>query len=102
MPKPTLAGPVDLTPEDAPVAALLHRAGKFLVFVRAVGAELFDEVFPEGVGDFLAPFLPRGALVKFRERMIAHDTDRKLLDRTSLSPPTACQLRMCNRSVDGT
>jgi hypothetical protein len=28
-----------------------------------------------------APFSP-GALVKFRERMIAHDLDRKLLDRT--------------------
>ena len=28
-----------------------------------------------------APF-SQGALVKFRERMIAHDLDRKLLDRT--------------------
>ena len=124
--------PVELSPEEARVAAVLHRAGKFYVFLRTVRAELFDEAFqtelaavyhPRGtaplpaallamvtvlqaydqvsdveavvaarvdqrwqlvlgcLGASQAPF-SQGALVKFRERMIAHDLDRKLLDRT--------------------
>src|SRR5258707_2312190 len=123
---------VDLSPEEARVAAMLDRVGKFYGFLRAVRAELFDEAFqtelaaayqPRGtaplpaallamvtvlqaydqVGDAeavvtaqvdqrwqlvlgclgaaAAPF-SQGALVKFRERMIAHDLDRQLLDRT--------------------
>ena len=114
------------------MAAVLHRAGKFYVFLRTVRAELFDDAFqaelaavyqPRGtaplpgallamvtllqaydqvsdaeavvaarvdqrwqlvlgcLGTTAAPF-SQGALVKFRERMIAHDLDRKLLDRT--------------------
>ena len=124
--------PVELSPEEARVAAMLHRVGKFYVFLRTVRAELFDEAFqaelaaayaPRGtaplpaallamvtllqaydqVGDAEAVMTARvdqrwqlvlgclgatdapfsqGALVKFRERMIAHDLDRKLLDRT--------------------
>ena len=124
--------PVELSVEEARVAAMLHRVGKFYVFLRAVRAELFDEAFqaelaaayqPRGtaplpaallamvtllqaydqVGDAEAVMTARvdqrwqlvlgclgardapfsqGALVKFRERMIAHDLDRKLLDRT--------------------
>jgi hypothetical protein len=111
---------------------MLHRVGKFYVFLRAVRAELFDEGFqtelaaayqPRGtaplpaallamvtvlqaydqVGDAEAVMAARvdqrwqlvlgclgatdapfsqGALVKFRERMIAHDLDQKLLNRT--------------------
>lgn len=124
--------PVELSPEEARLAATLHRIGKFYVFLRTVRAELFDEAFqaelaaayhPRGttplpaallamvtvlqaydqvgdaeavvaarvdqrwqlvlgcLGESQAPF-SQGALVKFRERMIAHDLDRKLLDRT--------------------
>ena len=114
------------------MAAVLHRTGKFYVFLRKVRAELFDDAFqaemaavyhPRGtaplpgallamvtllqaytqtsdadavvaaqvdrrwqlvlgcLGATKAPF-SQGALVKFRERMIAHDVDRALLDRT--------------------
>jgi hypothetical protein len=124
--------PVELSPDEARVAATLHRIGKFYVFLRTVRAELFDEAFqaelaavyhPRGtaplpagllamvtvlqaydqVGDAeavvaaaldprwqlvlgclgmtKAPF-SQGALVTFRERMIAHELDQKLLDRT--------------------
>jgi hypothetical protein len=117
--------PIELTPEEARVAALLHRTGKFYVFLRRVRAELFDDAFqaelaavyqPRGtaplpgawgamvtllqaytqmsdadaviaaqvdrrwqlvlgcLGATKAPF-SQGALVKFRERMIAHDFD---------------------------
>src|SRR6266540_1443244 len=124
--------PIELSPDEARLAATLHRIGKFYVFLRTVRAELFDEAFqaelaavyhPRGtaplpaallamvtvlqaydqVGDAEAVVAARvdqrwqlvlgclgatdapfsqGALVKFRERMIAHDLDRKLLDRT--------------------
>jgi hypothetical protein len=124
--------PIELSPEEARVAAVLHRTGKFYVFLRKVRAELFDDAFqvelaavsqPRGtaplpgallamvtllqaytqvsdadagvaaqvdqrwqlvlgcLGATEAPF-SQGALVKFRERMIAHDFDRALLDRT--------------------
>jgi Transposase DDE domain/Transposase domain (DUF772) len=124
--------PIELSPEEARVAAVLHRTGKFYVFLRKVRAELFDDAFqaelaavyqPRGtaplpgallamvtllqaytqvsdadavvaaqvdrrwqlvlgcLGATAAPF-SQGALVKFRERMIAHDFDRALLDRT--------------------
>jgi len=124
--------PIELSPEETRVAALLHRSGKFYVFLRTIRAELFDEAFqaelaavyhPRGtaplpaallamvtvlqaydqvgdadavvaarvdrrwqlvlgsLGTTDAPF-SQGALVKFRERMIAHDLDQKLLDRT--------------------
>ena len=124
--------PMELSPDEARLAATLHRIGKFYVFLRTVRAELFDEAFqaelaavyqPRGtaplpaallamvtvlqaydqVGDAEAVVAARvdqrwqlvlgclgaseapfsqGALVKFRERMIAHDLDQKLLDRT--------------------
>jgi Transposase DDE domain/Transposase domain (DUF772) len=124
--------PIELTAEEARVAQLLHRIGKFYVFLRKVRAELFDDAFqaelaaiyrPRGtapvppallamvtllqaydqVGDadavvtaqmdkrwqlvlgcLGAPEAPfsQGVLVTFRERMIAHDLDRKLLTRT--------------------
>jgi len=124
--------PGPLTADEASVAELLHRIGKFYVFLREVRAELFDEAFqaelaaayqPRGtapvppallamvvllqaydqVGDAEAVITARvdqrwqlvlgtlgarsapfsqGALVKFRTRMIAHDLDQKLLDRT--------------------
>ena len=124
--------PLELSPEEARVAAKLRRMGKFYVFLREIRAELFDDAFqaelaaayqPRGVaplppallamvmllqaydqigdaeavvtaqldprwqmplgclGTPDAPF-SQGALVKFRERMIAHDLDQKLLDRT--------------------
>ena len=37
--------PVELSPEEARVAAKLHRIGKFYVFLREIRAELFDEAF---------------------------------------------------------
>src|SRR6266545_1787387 len=124
--------PVELSPEEADVAALLHRSGKFYVFLRRIRAELFDDAFqaelaavyqPRGTAPLPAALLAmvtvlqaytqvsdadavvaaqvdrrwqlvlgslgttdvrfsQGVLVKFRERMIAHDLDRKLLDRT--------------------
>jgi hypothetical protein len=124
--------PTELTAEEAHVAQMLHRIGKFYVFLREIRAELFDEEFqaelaaayqPRGtapvppallamvmllqaydqvgdaeavvtarvdqrwqlvlgcVGAKQAPF-SQGVLVKFRARMIAHDLDRKLLERT--------------------
>jgi DDE family transposase/transposase-like protein DUF772 len=124
--------PSELTPDEARVAQMLHRIGKFYVFLRDVRAELFDDAFqtklaaiyqPRGtapvppallamvtllqaydqVGDAdavvtaqmdkrwqlvlgclgatEAPF-SQGVLVKFRERMIAHDLDQQLLTRT--------------------
>lgn len=124
--------PSELTADEARVAALLHRIGKFYVFLREIRAELFDDAFQAelaavyqprgvapvppallamvlllqaydqvgdaeavvsarldqrwqlvlgGVGTTKAPF-SQGVLVKFRERMIAHDLDRKLVDRT--------------------
>lgn len=124
--------PTELSPEETRVAALLHRSGKFYVFLRSIRAELFDEAFqaelaaayqPRGTAPLPAALLAmvtvlqaygqvsdadavvaarvdrrwqlvlgslettdalfsQGVLVKFRERMIAHDLDRKLLDRT--------------------
>lgn len=124
--------PSELSPDEARLAATLHRIGKFYVFLRTVRGELFDEAFqaelaavyqPRGtaplpaallamvtvlqaydqVGDAEAVLTARvdqrwqlvlgclgaseapfsqGALVKFRERMIAHNLDQKLLDRT--------------------
>jgi hypothetical protein len=124
--------PEALSPDEARVAQMLHRVGKFYVFLREVRAELFDEAFqaqlaaayqPRGtaplpaallamvtllqaydqIGDAeavvaaqvdqrwqlvlgclgarKAPF-SQGVLVKFRQRMIAHDLDQQLLDRT--------------------
>jgi hypothetical protein len=124
--------PTELSADEATVAELLHRIGKFYVFLREIRAELFDEAFqaelatiyqPRGtapvppallamvmllqaydqVGDAeavvtarvdqrwqlvlgclgtrKAPF-SQGVLVKFRARMIAHDLDRQLLERT--------------------
>jgi hypothetical protein len=124
--------PVELSPEEADVAALLHRSGKFYVFLRRIRAELFDDAFqaelaavyqPRGTAPLPAALLAmvtvlqaydqvsdadavvaarmdrrwqlvlgslgttdalfsQGVLVKFRARMVAHDLDRKLLDRT--------------------
>ena len=42
--------PIELSPEEARVAAMLHRIGKFYVFLRKVRAELFDDAFQSGVG----------------------------------------------------
>jgi hypothetical protein len=124
--------PTTLTADESDIAQMLHRIGKFYVFLREIRAELFDEAFqaelaavyqPRGtapvppallamvvllqaydqVGDAEAVITARldqrwqlvlgtlggrrapfsqGALVKFRARMIAHDLDQKLLDRT--------------------
>ena len=49
--------PVELSPEEARVAALLHRVGKFYAFLRAVRAELFDEAFQ---AELAAAYQPRG------------------------------------------
>jgi hypothetical protein len=124
--------PIERSPEEARVATVLHRTGKFYVFLRKVRAELFDAAFqaelaavdqPRGTAPLPGALLAmvtllqaytqvsdadavvaaqvdrrwqlvlgclgateapcsQGALVKFRERMIAHDFDRALLDRT--------------------
>ena len=47
--------PVELSPEEARVAAMLHRVGKFYVFLRAVRAELFDEAFQAELAAAYAP-----------------------------------------------
>lgn len=124
--------PTELTADEARIAQMLHRIGKFYVFLREIRAELFDEAFQAelaavyqprgtapvppallamvmllqaydqvgdaeavvtarvdqrwqlvlgGLGATKAPF-SQGVLVKFRARMIAHDLDRKLLERT--------------------
>src|SRR5260221_13367856 len=49
--------PVELSPEEARVAAMLHRVGKFYGFLRAVRAELFDEAFQT---ELAAAYQPRG------------------------------------------
>jgi hypothetical protein len=124
--------PTALSADEAAVAEMLHRIGKFYVFLREIRAELFDDAFqaelaaiyqPRGtapvppallamvmllqaydqVGDAAAVVTARldqrwqlvlgclgtrkapfsqGVLVKFRARMIAHDLDRRLLERT--------------------
>lgn len=124
--------PVKLSPSEQKVAKVLHRVGKFYVFLREVRHELFDEAFeaelaaayqPRGntplpaallamvtllqaydqtgdadavitaqmdkrwqlalgcLGADKAPF-SQGVLPRFRERMIAHELDKKLLART--------------------
>ena len=121
-----------LDAEEQALAAVLHRIGKFYVFLRTIRAELFDDAFqaelaaiyqPRGtqpvppallamvvllqaydqvgdadavvtarmdrrwqlvlgtLGQTRAPF-SQGVLVRFRERLIAHDLDRRLIDRT--------------------
>jgi hypothetical protein len=37
--------PIELSPEEARVAAVPHRTGKFYMFLRKVRVELFDDVF---------------------------------------------------------
>src|SRR5687767_16037846 len=49
--------PVELSPEEARVAALLHRVGKFYAFLRTIRAELFDEAFQ---AELAAVYQPRG------------------------------------------
>ena len=49
--------PVELSPEEARVAALLHRIGKFYVFLRTIRAELFDDAFQ---AELAAVYQPRG------------------------------------------
>jgi transposase len=49
--------PVELSPDEARVAATLHRIGKFYVFLRTVRAELFDEAFQT---ELAAVYHPRG------------------------------------------
>src|SRR5260370_42383782 len=69
-------GPVDLSPEEARVAAMLHRVGKFYVFLRSVRGELFDEAFQAELG---AAYAPRGtaplpaALLAMVTILQAHD-----------------------------
>jgi hypothetical protein len=124
--------PTELSADEVRVVQMLHRIGKFYVFLREIRAELFDDAFqaelaavyePRGtapvppallamvlllqaydqvgdaeavvtarvdqrwqlalgcLGTTKAPF-SQGTLVKFRDRMITHDLDRKLLART--------------------
>ena len=49
--------PIELSPEEARVAAVLHRTGKFYVFLRTVRAELFDDAFQT---ELAAVYQPRG------------------------------------------
>jgi Transposase domain (DUF772) len=49
--------PTELSPEEQRVAQLLHRVGKFYVFLREVRAELFDEAFQ---AELAAAYQPRG------------------------------------------
>ena len=49
--------PIELSPEETRVAAVLHRTGKFYVFLRKVRAELFDDAFQ---AELAAVYQPRG------------------------------------------
>jgi hypothetical protein len=49
--------PTELTAEEQRVAQVLHRIGKFYVFLREVRAELFDEAFQ---AELAAIYQPRG------------------------------------------
>ena len=51
------ACPTELTAEEARVAQVLHRIGKFYVFLREVRAALFDETFQ---AELAAVYQPRG------------------------------------------
>ena len=51
--------PSELSPDEARLAATLHRIGKFYVFLRAVRAELFDEAFQ---AELAAIYHPRGTV----------------------------------------
>jgi hypothetical protein len=124
--------PVRLSAAEEKIVRVLHRVGKFYVFLREIRHELFDEEFqrelaeaydPRGteprpaallamvtllqaydktgdadavvtaqldkrwqlvlgcLGAAKAPF-SQGSLPQFRERMIKHELDKKLLERT--------------------
>src|SRR5215208_4928474 len=49
--------PTTLTAEEARVAQMLHRIGKFYVLLREIRAELFDEAFQ---AELAAVYQPRG------------------------------------------
>src|SRR5918999_262202 len=49
--------PTELTAEEKRVARVLHRIGKFYVFLREVRAELFDAAFQ---AELAAVYQPRG------------------------------------------
>src|SRR5262245_5409277 len=49
--------PTELSAEEAHVAQLLHRIGKFYVFLREIRAELFDDAFQ---AELAAVYQPRG------------------------------------------
>jgi hypothetical protein len=49
--------PSELTADEARVAELLHRIGKFYVFLREIRAELFDDAFQ---AELAAVYQPRG------------------------------------------
>lgn len=49
--------PRELSPEEARVAAKLHRSGKSVAFARAIRTELFDEAFQ---AELAAAYRPRG------------------------------------------
>jgi hypothetical protein len=51
------AFPIELTAEEKHVAQVLHRIGKFYVFLREIRAELFDEAFQ---AELAAVYQPRG------------------------------------------
>jgi len=53
----SLQVPSELSPEEARIAAKLHRIGTFYVFLREVRAELFDETFQ---AQLAAGYQPRG------------------------------------------
>jgi len=49
--------PIELTPDEARVTQMLHRIGKFYVFLREVRGELFDDAFQ---AELAAIYQPRG------------------------------------------
>ena len=49
--------PIELSPEEARVAAKLRRIGKFYAFLREVRAELFDDAFQ---AELATAYQPRG------------------------------------------
>ena len=49
--------PSELTAEEAGIAQMLHRIGKFYAFLREIRAELFDDAFQ---AELAAVYQPRG------------------------------------------
>src|SRR6516162_10610291 len=85
--------PSALSPEEQKIAVRTQKARKFFVFLRTIRHELLDADFqqrlaksyspePGGKAPVEAGVLALATLFHFRLRLIAHNLDKTLLDRT--------------------